>query len=156
MHTIITLSQTLFTAFMDKKYRLTKSNSIFPLLDKMNSLKLWRGKKSKQMNSKLPYSKHFTCFKPKEINGGCQPWLQLVITRHTVHVVCGALNEAGVLGVASVSLKGSDSRGVCSRDSSVVRRMLLSESKWLNLVVILLQQGMLLAKSDKRWPLKIM
>lgn len=61
-----------------------------------------------------------------------------------------------LLGVGLRSLKGSDRRGPCRRDSSVVRRMLLSESWWWNLFLRWRQHGRLRAKSDSRFPLKIM
>lgn len=54
------------------------------------------------------------------------------------------------------SLNGSDRRGKCKRDSSVVRRMLLSESWWTNFFPSERQHGRLPAKSDSRCPLKIM
>ena len=60
------------------------------------------------------------------------------------------------LGMGSISLNGSERRGPCRRDSSVVRRMLLSESWGLNLFLSWRQHGRLPAKSERRLPLKIM
>lgn len=82
-----------------------------------------------------------------------------ILLNHPHSVCCG--QDADVtcaqffLGGGSGSLNGSESRGPCRRDS-VVRRMLLSESWWPNLLLSRRQHGRLPAKSERRWPLKIM